>query len=71
MTILRKIFDERFFEHRRRSTSIAGVTGAVLALCLFEYRYLVNHLLNWDLLAVGLAFAVIKLGMMTWFYLTD
>jgi len=71
MTILTKIFDERFLEHRRRSTSIAGVTGAVLALCLFEYRYFVNHMWNWDLLAVGLTFVVIKLGMMTWYYLTD
>ena len=71
MTILRKIFDERFFEHRRRSTSIAGVAGGVLALCLFEYRYVVNHVLNWDLLAVGLTFVLIKLGMMTWYYLAD
>lgn len=71
MTILRKIFDERFFEHRRRSTSIAGIAGAVLALCLFEYRLLVNHVLNWDLLAIGLTFVLIKLAMMTWYYLTD
>ena len=71
MTILKKVFDERFFEHRRRSTSIAGVTGAVVALCLFEYRFVVSHVLNWDLLAVGLTFVVIKLGMMTWYYMTD
>lgn len=71
MTILRKIFDERFFEHRRRSTSIAGIAGAVLAVCLFEYRLLVNHVLNWDLLAIGLTFVLIKLAMMTWYYLTD
>ena len=71
MIFLKKLFDERFFEHRRRSTSVAGIAAAVLALCLFEYRYFVNHLLNWDLLAVGLTFVAIKMGMMTWFYLTD
>jgi hypothetical protein len=32
---------------------------------------LVDHILNWDLLAVGLTFVVVKLAMMAWYYLTD
>ena len=63
--------DERFMTHRRRSTSAAGIITAVTALVLFEYRYFVNHVLNWDLLAVGLTFVVIKFALMTYFYLTD
>ena len=71
MSLLSRIVDERFLEHRRRSTSLAGIIGGVLALCLFYYRYFVNHVWSWDLLAVGLTFAGVKLAMMTWYYLTD
>lgn len=71
MKFLGKVVDERFWEHRRRSTSIAGIITAVLALCLFEYRYWVDHRWSWDLLAVGLTFVVVKLGLMTFYYLTD
>lgn len=63
--------DERFLTHRRRSTSAAGIITAITALVLFEYRYFVNHILNWDLLAVGLTFVVIKLVLMTYYYMTD
>jgi len=62
--------DERFFEFRRRSTSVAGVTAAELALVLFLYRYYVDHMLRWDLLVVGATFVVVKLGLMTWYYVT-
>jgi hypothetical protein len=71
MTLISRLVDERFLDRRRRSTSVAGIIGGVLALCLFEWRFLVDHILNWDLLAVGLAFVVVKLAMMTWYYLTD
>ncbi len=68
---LSRAIDERFLTHRRRSTSTAGIASALLSVVLFEYRLLVNHVWRWDLLAVGLTFVVIKLGLMTWFYLTD
>lgn len=71
MSFLSRWVDERFLEHRRRSTSTAGIAGGVLAILLFEYRYFVNHVLNWDLLAVGLTFVVIKMGLMLWYVLTD
>lgn len=63
--------DERFFEYRRRSTSVAGILCALLALVLFEYRFLHDHVLRWDLLAVGLTFVFVKLALMAWFYLKD
>ena len=71
MKVLGRVVDERFLAHRRQSTSIAGIITAVLAICLFEWRLFVNHLWNWDLLAIGLTFAVIKMGLMAFYYLTD
>ena len=67
---LDRLLDERFFEYRRRSTSIAGIVTAEAALLLFLYQYYVNHVARWDLLAIGAAFLVVKLGVMTWYYLT-
>ena len=66
-----KFVDERFLEHRRRSTSFAGIIAALVAIGFFEYRLLVNHVWSWDLLAVALTFAVIKLSMMLWYGLSD
>ena len=69
--ILGAAIDERFLTHRRKSTSIAGMTVAVLALLVFAYRYYVNHVWSWDLLAVGVTFVAVKLGLMLWFHWTD
>ncbi len=71
MKIFGKVVDERFLMHRQRSTSIAGVAGGVLAIGLFEYRYFVDHVWRWDLLAVGVTMVVVKMGLMAWFYWTD
>ena len=67
---LGRLLDERFFEFRRRSTSVAGIAAAELALVLFLYRYYADHVLRWDLLAIGATFVVVKLGLMTWYYFT-
>jgi hypothetical protein len=71
MSLISRLVDERFLDRRRRSTSVAGIVSAVLALCLFEWRLWIDHIFNWDLLVVGLVFVVLKLAMMTWYYLTD
>ncbi len=65
--ILGKFVDERFLDHRRRASSIAGITTAVLAILLFEYRVFVNHIWSWDLLAIVLTFLVLKMSLFTWF----
>jgi hypothetical protein len=69
--LLRKLVDERFLEHRRRSTSLAGIVGGCLAICLWYYRYAVDRTWNWDLFAVALTFVGIKMAMMAWYRLTD
>jgi hypothetical protein len=71
MSLLSRVADERFLDHRRRATSLAGVIGGVLAICLFAYRFYINHVWSWDLLAVGLTFVGVKLAVMAWYYLTD
>ena len=71
MSIISKVVDERFLTHRFRSTSLAGVIGGVVAICLFGYRYYVNHQWSWDLLAVSLTIVGVKMAAMTWYYLTD
>lgn len=69
--ILRNIVDERFLEHRRRSSSVAGIACALLAICLFEYRYFVDHLWSWDLLSLALVFVVLKMSLFFWCRFND
>ncbi len=62
-----KFVDERFLEHRRRSTSLAGIAAALVAVGLFEYRYFHDHFISWDLLAVAFSMAIVKMVMMVWY----
>ncbi len=71
MAILNRLVDERFWTHRQRSTSLAGIATGVTAICLFYYRFLHDRVFNWDLLAVGLVFVFLKLGLMAYYTLTD
>jgi hypothetical protein len=71
MNVLAKLFDERFLEHRRRSNSVAAVIGAMTAAGLFAYRYYFDHRWSWDLFAVVITIAAVKLALMTWYLLTD
>ena len=69
--ILNKFVDERFLNHRRRSSSIAGIFSAILAVALFEYRFFFDHIWSWDLLALVLTFVIVKLSLFTWFRFND
>jgi len=68
--ILGKFVDERFLEHRRRSTALGGIAGCLVAIALFEYRFFVDHVWSWDLLFVAVAIVVVKLSMMIWYRMT-
>lgn len=63
--------DERFLTHRLRSTSYAGMAGAVVAVGLFEYRYFAQHRLDGALLAVACTMVAVKLALMVWYHFTD
>ena len=69
--ILGKLIDERFLDHRRRAQRAAGLIGFIVADILFGYRYFVNHLWSWDLLAVVLAVAVVYLVLIAWYLVTE
>jgi hypothetical protein len=69
--ILGKFVDERFLEHRRRSTSLAGIMGCLAAVVLFEYRLIANHFISWDLFAVLVTIAAVKVAAMLWYRFHD
>ncbi len=66
-----KVIDERFLRHRLRSSSMGGIVGGTVAVLLWYYRYLVDHVFNWDLLAVALTIIVVKWSLMLWYRKTD
>lgn len=68
---LGKFVDERCLEHRRRSTSLAAILGALIAGGIFEYRLFAQRTINWDLLVVLVTMAVVKVSMMIWYRFND
>jgi hypothetical protein len=69
--ILGKFVDERFLAHRLRSSSFAGIAGCLVAVGIFEYRFIFQHVLSWDLLAFASTMAAVKIAMMLWYGCTD
>ncbi len=69
--ILGRAIDERFLNHRLKSTSLAGIIGGVFASLLFAYRFYFNHVWSWDLFAVAVTIVGVKMTVMTWYLLTD
>ena len=69
--IVGTIVDERFLNRRLKSSSIGGIAGAVVAVGLFEYRYFAKHFWSWDLFAVAITIAGVKMGVMAWYWITD
>jgi hypothetical protein len=63
--------DERFLDHRRRSSSLGGIAAAVLAIGLFEYHLIRQHVFRWELFAIGLTMVVVKLSAVAWYHFTD
>ena len=48
-----------------------GAFGGLVAIGLFAYRFYVDQVWSWDLFAVAATVVVVKLTLMTWYYLTD
>lgn len=68
---LGQFVDERFLDHRRRASSVAGIVTAVLACVVFEYRLLRYSVFSWDLAAVVLVFVVLKMSLFFWYRFRD
>jgi hypothetical protein len=71
LPILGLAVDERFLTHRLRSTSAGGIAGGVVSTLLFAYRFYVNHVWSWDLLAVSLTVVGVKWAVLIWYRVTD
>lgn len=71
MNLLPAFVDERFLQHRLRSSSTAGIACAVVALGLAYYRYFHDHRISRDLLAVAGTFLVVKYALFFWYRRTD
>ena len=69
--ILGKEIDERFLMHRLKSTSLAGISGGLVAIGLWSYRYYIDHVWSWDLFAVAVTIVGVKVAAMIWYRLTD
>jgi hypothetical protein len=70
-TIPNRIIDERFLDHRRRSSTFAMMAGAILSGGLFEYDLLRYHRFDWQLGAVLLGMIITKYSAFTWFRFHD
>lgn len=68
---LGNVLDERFFDRRRRSSSVAGMVGAMVAGLLFFRHLVFEHVIAWELFAIVLSMAAVKMGLMAWYYFTD
>jgi hypothetical protein len=71
LPIVGALVDERFLNHRLKSTSLAGIIGGLTAIGLFGYRFYVNHVWSWDLFAVAMTILGVKLTVMAWYRITD
>jgi hypothetical protein len=69
--VIGKLIDERFLNHRLRAQRAAGLVGFLVADALFGYRYLVQHVFDWDLLAVVISVAGIYFVLIAWFLFTE
>lgn len=69
--IMSKVVDERFLQHRLKSTSLSGVIGGILAVILFFYRFNFDHVWSWDLFAIGITIVAVKLLAMIYYRVTD
>lgn len=69
--ILGTEIDERFFRHRQRSTSFAGLAGAWVAMGIVAWRYFTKGVVSWDLLAVVATMGAVKFALMAWYFTTE
>lgn len=63
--------DERFLTHRLRSTSLGGISAALLAAGLFWYHHFKDHEWRWELMAIVATMAIVKIAAMIWYFSTD
>jgi Na+-translocating ferredoxin:NAD+ oxidoreductase RnfD subunit len=68
---MNKILDERYFLHRYKATSHAGIVIAVLVAGFFLYYQLHEKVIRWDLAIPLVAGAVTKVVAMIYYRRTE
>lgn len=63
--------DERFLQHRLKSTSIGGQAAIAVAGTLWFYRQFKDNVWSWDLFAVVATMAMVKVAVLVWYRLRD
>jgi ABC-type phosphate/phosphonate transport system permease subunit len=63
--------DERYLMHRLRSTSIAGIVGAVAIGSWILYQFYVKDIFRWDLFVILMIIGLVKIGAMIYYRRTD
>jgi hypothetical protein len=71
MSLLPAFVDERFLQHRLRSSSNAGIACAVLAIALAYYRFFHDHVVSRDLLTIVATFILVKYALFFWYRRTS
>jgi hypothetical protein len=66
-----RILDERFLDHRRRSSTFAMMAGALISGGLLEYHLVAQHRIDWELAAVLLGMLIVKFTAFAWFRFHD
>jgi hypothetical protein len=65
------MFDERYLIHRLKSTSTAGVVGAVLMGIWIIYQYFQKAVFHWDLMSILLIMVAVKLSLLLYYRRTN
>jgi ABC-type phosphate/phosphonate transport system permease subunit len=63
--------DERYLMHRLRSTSLAGIVGAVAIGSWILYQFYAKDIFRWDLFGILMLIGLVKIGAMIYYRRTD
>jgi len=66
-----KMLDERYLIHRLKSTSAAGMVGAVLMGVWILYQYFKEAVFRWDLMGILLIMGAVKLSLLLYYRRTN
>ncbi|MBN2104816.1 hypothetical protein JW835_12310 [bacterium] len=53
--------DERYLMHRLRSTSLAGMVGAISLGCWTLFQFFIKNIFRWDLFIILLIMGLVKM----------
>ena len=59
--------DERYLMHRLRSTSLAGIAGAVALGAWTLYQYYAKNIFRWDLFIILMIIGLVKIVAMAYY----